>query len=60
MRCDKCGKKFTNDWMPHTYYPKYDITERKGTLNHISNIYLCEECSQKFSEWLEEKENGEQ
>lgn len=60
MRCDKCGKKFTNDWMPDTHYPKYDITERKGTLYHISSIYLCEECSQKLSKWLEEKENDKQ
>lgn len=59
MRCDKCGKIFDNNWTPDTLWPKYDITEHKGVMYRINKIYLCDRCSQKFSEWLEEKENGE-
>ena len=60
MRCDKCGKKFENDWVPDALWPEYDIVQKLGVIGHISNIYLCSECSKKFKDWLEAggKENG--
>ena len=57
MRCDKCGKRFDDDWFPQDNWPKYDITQRCGVINHISKINLCDECSKKLKEWLE-RENG--
>lgn len=56
MRCDKCGKRFEDDWAPSDGWPKYDITQRLGVLSHITQINLCDECSAKLKEWLE-KEN---
>lgn len=60
MRCDKCGKRFSNDWTPEVGWPKYDITQRCGVLYNVSIINLCDECSKRLKEWLEaeDKENG--
>ena len=55
MRCDKCGKRIENDWTPQDNWPKYDITQRCGVLYHITQINLCDKCSQKLKEWLEEE-----
>ena len=55
MRCDKCGKRFENDWTPQDNWPKYDITQRCGVLYHVTQINLCDECSKKFKKWLEEE-----
>ena len=56
MRCDKCGKRFEDNWIPGYSYPRYKIIQECGVLSHSSQINLCEECSKKFKEWLE-KEN---
>lgn len=54
MRCDKCGKKFEDNWTPSNSWPKYDIIERLSVLT-VSPINLCSECSKKLKEWLEEE-----
>ena len=54
MRCDKCRKKFQDNWEPGSMYPKYGITE-KTDLMSITNINLCMNCSQLFQEWLNEE-----
>ena len=54
MRCDKCGKRFDDDWFPEEGWPKYDILQKCGVTSHISRIYLCDECSKKLKKWLEE------
>lgn len=59
MRCDKCGKRFSeSDWTPEENWPKYDITQRCGVLYHVSEIYLCDECSKKLKEWLENEDES--
>jgi len=55
MRCDKCGKKFENNWTPGNSWPKYEIVERLDVFAG-NPINLCSECSKKLKEWLE-KEN---
>lgn len=55
MRCDKCGKKFDDFWVPSDIWPQYKITERLDVFGG-SPINLCDECSQKFKDWLEVKE----
>lgn len=57
MRCDKCGKRFDDGWVPSSLWPRYDITQRLGVLSHTSKINLCDDCSKKFKEWLENEEN---
>jgi len=53
MRCDKCGKRFEDNWIPDDNWPKYDILQRCSVVSHTSKINLCVECSRKFKEWLE-------
>lgn len=55
MRCDKCGKRFYDNWVPDDNWPKYDIIQRCGVVSNTSTINLCAECSKKFKEWLEEE-----
>ena len=55
MRCDKCGKRFEDNWTPGYSYPRYKIIQECGVLSHHSSINLCEECSKKFKEWLEKE-----
>lgn len=55
MRCDKCGKRFYDNWVPADNWPKYDIIQRCGAVSHTSKINLCVECSRKFKEWLEKE-----
>ena len=57
MRCDKCGKKFENNWTPYNSCPKYEIIERLGVIT-CSPINLCSECSRKFKEWLEKEDES--
>ena len=58
MRCDKCGKRFEDDWIPGYSHPRYKIIQECGVLSHSSSIYLCEECSQKFKDWLEKEDES--
>ena len=53
MICDKCKKKFTEDWIPGKNYPKYEITETTG-LSEYARINLCYECSKMFLAWLDD------
>lgn len=55
MRCDKCGKKFDDFWVPSDIWPQYKITERLDVFGG-SPINLCDECSRKLKEWLEEED----
>lgn len=54
MRCDKCGKKFDELWVPGDDWPKYRIIERLSLFGE-SPINLCDECSRKLKKWLEEE-----
>jgi hypothetical protein len=54
MRCDKCRKKFTNNWVPGVFSPEYEIKETTGIGEH-SQVNLCYECCQLFKEWLSEE-----
>ena len=53
MICDKCKKKFKDNWIPGDYYPKYKITEITG-ISEYAGINLCYDCSQEFQKWLKD------
>lgn len=56
MRCDKCRKKFKQDWVVGDSHPRYGIYEETGCgFDAHSPINLCMECSQLFKEWLSEE-----
>jgi len=54
MRCDKCGKRFIDKWIISEYWPKYQITERTEILGEGSSVFLCDICSRRFKNWLDE------
>lgn len=54
MRCDKCRKKFKDNWTAGDNYPKYLIHENTG-LGEVTPVNLCEKCSRFFQEWLSEE-----
>ena len=69
-KCDRCGKFYIpydgfgnggKDWLGHDMH-KYIFNSIKlvqeigGDGDIVDNIDLCQECAQKFSDWLEMKE----
>lgn len=54
MRCDKCGKRFNNAWIVSEAWPKYQITEQTEILGEYSSVFLCDICSKRLKDWLEE------
>lgn len=51
MRCDKCRKKFHDDWVATETCPKYEITEKTG-VGDYAPINLCSDCTQLYLAWL--------
>ena len=58
MRCDKCGRKFHENWVASESTPRYDITECVG-LGEYAPINLCLYCVHKLQHWLDDCERIE-
>ena len=69
-KCDRCGKFYIpydgfgdggKDWFGNKIH-KYIfnrlelVQEIEGYKDTVNDIDLCQECAQKFSDWLETKE----
>ena len=54
MRCDKCRRKYADNWSASTSTPKYKAEEQTG-LGEYAPINLCYYCSQRFQQWLTEE-----
>ena len=57
MKCDKCGNRFDYDLTQDIILQRYKIKKMCGLLYNIIEINLCDDCSRKFKEWLENEEN---
>ena len=59
MLCDKCKRKYSENWVSSLNSPIYKIQEQTG-LGDYAPINLCYYCSQRFQNWLtvEPEESG--
>ena len=54
--CDRCGKEINTNPMMQCQNPLFEITIKQLYPQGIMPIDLCENCSKKFVEWVNDGE----
>ena len=54
--CDRCGKEINTNPMMQCQNPLFEITIKQLYPQGIMPIDLCEDCSKKFVEWVNDGE----